>query len=267
MDTSHLNEILEDNSNVLGEIYLITNTTNNKRYVGQTLSHRLNHGKYRPFGIIGRFKDHVSEALCNSKAKQCRYLNNAIRKNGAGAFKVELILYCNKQDLDELEKQYIKEHDTLFPNGYNLTKGGKTVWKAEFMDTSEDHSSIKQTKHQARTEETKTLISSRLKERFLKNPELREQRMLQAKRQHLAIKLNRYDGIEPTDDLDKYIHPVICQKTQNIKFYKVIIAGVVTRFHGKHASTGKLYEDALEFLQMLKDKKSLATLPNCSGKP
>ena len=44
----YVDKILESNSNVFGEIYLITN-------VGQTLSHRLNHGKYRPFGYKCRF--------------------------------------------------------------------------------------------------------------------------------------------------------------------------------------------------------------------
>jgi hypothetical protein len=31
---------------VEGEVYKITNTVTNKCYVGQTRSHRLNHGKY-----------------------------------------------------------------------------------------------------------------------------------------------------------------------------------------------------------------------------
>ena len=44
---------------VVGEIYKMTNTTNGKHYIGQTRSHRLNHDKYRPFGYLGRFKDHI----------------------------------------------------------------------------------------------------------------------------------------------------------------------------------------------------------------
>ncbi|NBP57407.1 hypothetical protein EBU71_12900, partial [bacterium] len=95
-----MDKILEDNSQVVGQIYLITNKQTNKQYVGQTLSHRKNHNKYRPFGYIGRFKDHISEALCNTKKKQCTYLNNAIRLYGKDEFTVELITVCPKEDLD-----------------------------------------------------------------------------------------------------------------------------------------------------------------------
>ena len=57
----------EEQSKVIGEIYKITNTTNGKLYIGQTRSHRLNHNKYRPFGYLGRFKDHIHEAYSNKE--------------------------------------------------------------------------------------------------------------------------------------------------------------------------------------------------------
>ena len=60
---------------VKGQIYLITNTVNNKKYIGQTRTHMWNHGKYRPFGYIRRFKDHICEATRNIKKNQCK--NNA----------------------------------------------------------------------------------------------------------------------------------------------------------------------------------------------
>jgi hypothetical protein len=57
--------ILPDRTEVKGLIYYIRNTHNQKGYVGQTVSHRKNKGKYRPFGIEGRLRDHISEAICN----------------------------------------------------------------------------------------------------------------------------------------------------------------------------------------------------------
>ena len=75
---------------VTGEIYKITNLINNKCYVGQTRSHRLNRDKYRPFGYIGRFKDHISKATHTSKKSTCKYLNNALLKYGIENFKCEL---------------------------------------------------------------------------------------------------------------------------------------------------------------------------------
>ena len=93
-----MNDILTDKSKILGEIYIIRNVITNMNYIGQTVSHRKNHQKYRPFGYVGRFKDHVSEAICNTKKNQCWYLNNAIRHYGKEAFAVELIHVCNVND-------------------------------------------------------------------------------------------------------------------------------------------------------------------------
>ena len=46
----YLDDILETKENISGEIYMMTNIITGKKYVGQTVSHRLNHGKYRPYG-------------------------------------------------------------------------------------------------------------------------------------------------------------------------------------------------------------------------
>jgi hypothetical protein len=122
--------ILEDISGVNGHIYKILNIATKKAYVGQAQSHRKNRGKYKPFGYEGRFRDHISEAICNTKKKQCRYLNNAIRSYGKDAFGVELLKTCPLGELDMWEQFYIEEQNTYYPNGYNLTKGGKTMIKA-----------------------------------------------------------------------------------------------------------------------------------------
>lgn len=249
-----LTSILDNNQEVLGEVYVITNVLNNKVYVGQTVTHRLNRRKYRPFGSVGRFKDHISEALCNNKAKQCRYLNNAIRKHGKDAFKVEMVERCSKEALDNREIFYIQQFNSLYPSGYNLTKGGKTLWKIAFTDTSDNTSSVKHPKNTQRLETTKTLISARLKDRFNKNPDLKRDMMVRSKQQHEANKLSKFRGISLNDDLDKYIHPVINQETKQIRFYKVKVGDVVTKFHGKHSSPDELRKDALEFLTKIKQK-------------
>lgn len=52
-------------------------------------------------------------------------LNRAINKYGLGNFKKELIEYCDSRDhLSEREVYWIQNRNTLFPNGYNITKGG-----------------------------------------------------------------------------------------------------------------------------------------------
>ena len=71
MNTQILNK--EDFNKVTGHIYVITNLINKYQYIGQTRSHRLNKNKYRPFGFMGRFKDHINE--CNTHKKNCcKYL-------------------------------------------------------------------------------------------------------------------------------------------------------------------------------------------------
>jgi group I intron endonuclease len=115
--------ILDEPTNRYCEIYKIVNLSTNKIYVGQAVSHILNHKKYRPYGREGRFRCHISEAF-STKKNQSHYLNNAIRKYGIENFVVELIEYCEINDADKRETHYIKEFNSLYPNGYNLKNGG-----------------------------------------------------------------------------------------------------------------------------------------------
>ena len=87
------NTILDNPTERYCEIYKIINLTTNKIYVGQAVSHILNHKKYRPYGHAGRFRCHISEAF-STKKNQSHYLNNAIRKYGVEDFVVELIECC-----------------------------------------------------------------------------------------------------------------------------------------------------------------------------
>jgi hypothetical protein len=119
------------------EIYKITNTVSNKIYIGQAVSHILNHNKYRRYGCEKRLDGHISEAIRNNKKNQCHYLNNSIRKNGADKFIVELIDKCDMNSGDETEAKYIRQYNSMFPTGYNLKIGG-TV----FQHTEESRSRL-----------------------------------------------------------------------------------------------------------------------------
>jgi len=117
------NEILDNPTERYCEIYKIINLETGKVYVGQTVSHILNHKRYRPYGREGRFKCHISEAF-SKKKNQSHYLNNAIRKYGVSDFVVELIEYCELNEANDREIHYIQHFNSLFPNGYNLKNGG-----------------------------------------------------------------------------------------------------------------------------------------------
>jgi group I intron endonuclease len=123
-------EILDNPTERYCEIYKIINLTSGKIYVGQAVSHILNHKRYRPYGHEGRFKCHISEAF-STKKNQSHYLNNAIRKYGVDDFIVELIEYCELKDADDREIYYINHFNSLFPNGYNLKNGGNVFTHSE----------------------------------------------------------------------------------------------------------------------------------------
>lgn len=97
-----------NDSTPYGRVYLITNSANGKRYIGQTI---------RTLEI--RFKQH-----CALQAK-CRALESAIRKYGAGCFSIkELATAADQDELNALEARYIREFSTVSPGGYNLRDGG-----------------------------------------------------------------------------------------------------------------------------------------------
>jgi group I intron endonuclease len=120
---SNKNQTIDDQTQRYCEIYKITNLTSGKVYVGQAVSHILNHSRYRPHGREGRFKTHVSEAF-STKKNQSRHLNNAIRKYGVDDFVIDLLECCEIMNADEREIHYITELKSLSPSGYNLKNGG-----------------------------------------------------------------------------------------------------------------------------------------------
>jgi len=238
---------------VVGQIYKMTNTTNGKVYIGQTRSHRLNHNKYRPFGYLGRFKDHIHEAF-SSKKKQSKCLNSAIRKYSQDSFTCELIHTCDVDDLNEQEEQSIIEYNSKYPNGYNLTNGGKafTDVKGNFCWREELPMPPKFSKPQPKSDYTKQLISERLKS-ALDNEECREKRMKLTQTQHLTKKYDLFkDVVIVDDDIDSYIR-VIKNNTNNTEYIRIVIDKKRTNFVGKHEPIDKIKERAKKFILDLKE--------------
>lgn len=239
---------------ITGQIYVMTNTLNGKQYVGQTVSHRKNRNKYIPFGYTGRFKDHISEATNNTKKKQCWYLNNSIRKDGVAAWKVELIQVCNTCELDELEQKYIRERGTLYPDGYNLTCGGKTTKTVKHEFTEPTNPPALRGGCKFRSDVTRTLISNKSRT-YSDKPETREARSLNAKQQFCKQRLEafRYEKVDASN-LEQYI---TVQKSRVV----VRVGEKRATFTGSKETSDELHKRALDFLQ------TLATLSNCSGNP
>jgi group I intron endonuclease len=260
-----MNEVLEDISGVVGFVYKIMNALNNKCYVGQAMSHRKNRGKYKPFGYEGRFQDHISEASCNTKLG-CRYLNNAIRLHGKDVFTVVLLKTCPLEEMDQWEQYYIAELNTLYPNGYNLTSGGRA---GRYLATGRKDINTMATQLPGtrggcvcRTESTRELISKGIQE-ALKTEAARESLMKRAQVQHSKQKLERFrdSSIDPKN-LDQYI------SSKHIDGHLAAIVkvdGKSARFVGKYETLETLQERAREFLREV--SKTFATSSNCSGSP
>jgi group I intron endonuclease len=98
------------------EIYCITNKTNNKSYVGQSID------------ANERWKDHIYDAKrqIGKTAINKKYpIHNAIAKYGETGFIWQIIDQCDTiEEANELEEFYIAYLQTLAPNGYNLLPGG-----------------------------------------------------------------------------------------------------------------------------------------------
>lgn len=212
------NIVTEDERYV--EIYLILCYTTGKCYVGQAVSHILNHGKYRRYGMKRRFRCHISEAF-SKKKNQCHYLNNAIRKYGVDNFDVDLLEKCSVEDSDEREAYHIINQKTMFPTGYNLKLGTATTRLSE---------------------EGRKRVSAGV-HRYYKDQ-----------------KMARFEGIIiPQDaDIDKYIRP-LRRKGKQYGWY-VYIQRKKADFGGVHITLDVSRQRAEEFVTQLKEQQQAKLL-------
>lgn len=100
-------------NNVMGYIYKITNTLNNKVYIGQTIK-----------TIEKRFQQHKNNS--NKSYFSQIVLYKAFNKYGIENFVCEEIEQVENNLLDEREKYWIEYYNSFF-NGYNSTLGGRAT--------------------------------------------------------------------------------------------------------------------------------------------
>lgn len=89
-------------------IYLLTNTSNGKMYVGKTTR-----------SLEERWSEHVKSSCYGSEL----YVHRAIRKYGESSFDVSVIEECSSDAINEREIYWIDRLNTLH-EGYNMTAGG-----------------------------------------------------------------------------------------------------------------------------------------------
>ena len=124
-------------------IYLLTHIESGRKYIGQSVN------------IKARWSAHSSRSS-NS------FIGKAIKKYGWDAFSKDILLICERQELNSIEEKLIKEHNCVKPNGFNIKAGGsQTPHSQETKDKIRAiHLGAK------RSQETKDKIRAKLKVRF-----------------------------------------------------------------------------------------------------
>ena len=146
-------------------IYKITNKTNGKVYIGQTVR--------KP---EKRWKEHIN---LSNKRKNPFYLS--IKKYGVDCFSFEVLEVCGSlEELNKKEETYIAELNTLHPFGYNLKMGGDNKRYSELSKKkiSLSHSG------KIMTEGWRQKISNAIKKQNQENKDLLEKRMSGLKKLH-----------------------------------------------------------------------------------
>jgi group I intron endonuclease len=128
----------------MGIIYILTSPSK-KQYIGQTVR-----------DLLKRIFEHEDN-------EECCMIYNAIHKYGLENFTVEVLHETdNNDELDKFEIMYIKERNTLYPNGYNIRTGGKNGLHCEASKEKMRQSKLGEKNHnfgKPRTDITKMRIS------------------------------------------------------------------------------------------------------------
>lgn len=109
-----------------GVIYQITCNATNLSYIGQATSLKYKQGKSYNYGASGRWSDHVS----TSKTRNTP-LCMAIKLYGRDGFTIKVLEDGFLETLDEREAFYIKEYNTIHPNGYNVASHSRNRHRDE----------------------------------------------------------------------------------------------------------------------------------------
>lgn len=107
-----------------GKIYIICNKVNNKKYIGQTIQE-----------INKRFNQHLQLRQSNKN----QLIFKAIKKYGKENFYIKVLKdnINTYKDLNFYEEYYIKEYNSMTPNGYNMCPGGQK-WRRAPLNIEEN---------------------------------------------------------------------------------------------------------------------------------
>jgi tRNA U34 5-carboxymethylaminomethyl modifying enzyme MnmG/GidA len=153
-------------------VYLTINIINKKLYVGEHSTNNLNDkyiGSGRPL------------------------LNSAFKKYGKRNFKKEILEYFNtKEEAFNAQEKYIKQYNTLCPNGYNISpKGGLGIIECFSEETKKKMSEAHKGKKLSKEHKLKISLSSK---GIKKNPhsESTKQKIINSLKQNAYIQNHKH---------------------------------------------------------------------------
>ena len=100
----------------MGCIYCITCAINGKQYIGGT----------NTANPENRWRGHKKSIIVETGG--CSALKEAFKKYGLENFTFQIMYLCFDSDTWKFEIAEILKHDTIAPNGYNLSSGGEATY-------------------------------------------------------------------------------------------------------------------------------------------
>lgn len=220
-------------------VYSITNRRNGKMYIGLTK------------GLAGaRWRNHISSNARGVKA--CPLVSRAIDKYGVDAFAFAVIdIAESREQLAHKERFWIKELNTLAPQGYNLTTGGYVG-----ADVSEETREKLRKSAGNRSTQWRGLQSEAKKAWFASDPERGKKAAERAKKHHTG----RKQAPEQVEIRASLRRGVILSQGQRIKLARAHMNGKVIE-----CSNGCFYMSSYEAaISTGVDKDKVGSV--CTGK-
>jgi hypothetical protein len=245
-----------------GYIYRATNVVNGKVYIGQTVASRWEEGK---IPIKERWKEEVREAYSRkARGEDLRYIENAIIKYGSDNFKLtQEDVANNLEELNEKEKKYIKEYDSMNPDkGYNMMEGGEGGRMSEMAKEKMSKSGSEKWQNDLEYREKQT---KERQERVVNNPDWAQK----------MTEINQEIARNP--NYQKNMSKALSEKWQDQNYQKNVSEGVANKWQQakfrerqlRAKAEGKReIPDRREFLKEIldKNKKDLNTKYDMDGK-
>ena len=105
-------------------IYKFTNKITGESYIGQSVDIRRRYNQHK-----NRY-----DKFNKKRPIEDSYFHSMLRHYGFHNFSFEVLEECEKELLDEKEQYYIHLFETLYPDGYNKTKGGNSYTRCKLSN-------------------------------------------------------------------------------------------------------------------------------------